>query len=105
MNRNARRRAINLKRAMPAFLGPVAIGNDLAAQNDEDEPITFQQGGATQAERNLAAEWTGLTEADLVLGDLQRAQHKGLRWHHNNDNAARRLENGSQRVWPEDLTP
>jgi hypothetical protein len=103
MNRNERRRAVARKRALPAFLGPVAIGNDLAAQNDEPEdgePITFQQGGATQEERNLAALWTGLSEQDLELVDVEldrgKAQRKALRDY----NAVVASEGGSERLLP-----
>lgn len=105
MNRNARRRALNLKRAEPAYVGPVASGNDLAAQNDEPEPqgrVLYEAGTATPQERNLAAAWTGLGEADLelqrqaadVLNDNGKAQRLALRDY----NAAVRAEGGSERT-------
>ena len=100
MNRNLRRRAINLKRALPAFLGPVAIGNDLAAQNDEDEPVTFQQGGATQDERNLAALWTGLSPQDLELIDAEHEADKARRLELRDYNSAVANEGGSERLQP-----
>lgn len=77
MDRNARRRAANLKRAQPAFFGAVASGNDLAAQNDEPEP-GHQPGD--------------LTEADLAEIDAQFNIGKAERWHRQNDRRARELD-------------
>lgn len=37
---------------------------------------------------NLAAEWTGLSEEDLQLGDVQRSVDKARRFHERNDRAA-----------------
>lgn len=101
MNRNARRKAHDLKRLGEdvGLSGRIASGNSLAAQNDEPEPVLYQQGGASQDERNLAAAWTGLSEQDLQLGDVQRGgANKGARWHQDNDRRARELDHNMSDV-------
>lgn len=48
--------------------------------------------GESPPPTNLAAAWTGLTEEDLQLGDVERDADKAQRFHSRNDQQAMELQ-------------
>lgn len=77
MNRNKRREAHDAKRAGDSgVLGRIASGNHLSADNDEPEPLS-------EADRQLARDWSGLERTDLDL--VPQGGHRAERFHHEVD--------------------